>query len=70
MKFDIHKKEREGWLYENSEGKKNIGNSKLKLWTFIWGHGEREWPLITSHKHCKRQVKIAVNVIVKSTVIQ
>ena len=18
---------------------------KLKLWTFFWGHGEREWPL-------------------------
>ena len=21
-----------------------IDQSKLKLWTFLWGHGECEWP--------------------------
>ena len=41
MKFDIHKKEREGLLY----GEKIVRHSKLKLWTFFWGHGEHEWPL-------------------------
>ena len=41
MKFDIHKKEQEGLLYENG---KIISHSKLKLWTFFWGHGEHEWP--------------------------
>ena len=46
MKFYIHKKEREGLLYENSEGKNIVRHSKLKLWTFFWGHGEREWPLV------------------------
>ena len=25
--------------------KKIVGHFKLKLWTFFWGHGEREWPL-------------------------
>ena len=45
MKFDIHKKEQEGLLYENGIGKKIVGHSKLKLQTFFWGHGEREWPL-------------------------
>ena len=45
MKFDIYKKEQEGWLYENGAGKKITGHSKLKLWTFFWGQGEREWPL-------------------------
>ena len=44
--FDIHKKEQEGLSYENSAGKRILGNSKLKLWTFFWGHGEREWPLV------------------------
>ena len=29
--FDIHKKEREGQLYENSAGIKIVGHSKLKL---------------------------------------
>ena len=29
-KFDIHKKEREGLLYENGAGKKNVGHSKVK----------------------------------------
>ena len=46
MKFDIHKIEREGLLYENGTGKKIVGYSKLKLWTFFWGHGECEWPLV------------------------
>ena len=46
MKFYIYKKEREGLLYENGGGKKIVGHSKLKLWTFSWGHGECEWPLI------------------------
>ena len=36
-----HKK---GLLYENGAGKKIAGHSKLKLWTFFWGHGECEWP--------------------------
>ena len=45
MKFDIHKKEWEGLLYENGAGEKIVSHSKLKLWTFFWGHGEREWPL-------------------------
>ena len=21
-----------------------VDHSKLKLWTFLWGHGEYEWP--------------------------
>ena len=46
MKFDIHKKEREGLLYENGTSEKIVSNSKLKLWTIFWGHGECEWPLI------------------------
>ena len=46
MKLDIHKKEREGLLYENGAGEKIVSHSKLKLWTFFWGHGEREWPLV------------------------
>ena len=41
----IHKKEQEGQLYENGAGKKMVGHSKLKLWPFFWGQGEREWPL-------------------------
>ena len=45
MKFDIHKKEREGWLYENGAGKNIVVQSKLKLQTFFWGHGEHEWSL-------------------------
>ena len=37
-----HKKE---WrVYENGVGKKIVGHSKLKLWTFFWGQGEQEWP--------------------------
>ena len=36
MKFDIHKKEWEAWLYENGTGKKFVGHSKLKLWIFFW----------------------------------
>ena len=47
MKFDIHKKEREGLLYENGASEKIVGHSKLKLWTFFWGHGECEWPLVS-----------------------
>ena len=35
MNFDVHKKEQEGWLYENCEGKKIAVHSKLKLWTFF-----------------------------------
>ena len=34
MKFDIHKTGKT-ILYENSEGKKIVGHSKLKIWTFI-----------------------------------
>ena len=46
MKFDIHKKEREGLLYENGAGENIVSHSKLKLWIFFWGHGESEWPLV------------------------
>ena len=42
-----YKKEQEGLLYENVACKKIAGHSKLKLWTFLWGHGECEWPLVT-----------------------
>ena len=31
FKFDVHKKEWEGQLYENGTGKKIVGDSKLKL---------------------------------------
>ena len=48
MKFDIHKKEQEGLLYENGAGEKIVTHSKLKLWTFFWGHAEREWPFKSS----------------------
>ena len=34
-----------GLLYENGAGKKIVGCSKLKLWTFFWAHCEHEWPL-------------------------
>ena len=40
------KKEQEGLLYENGAGEKIVSHSKLKLWTFFWDHGEREWPLV------------------------
>ena len=46
MKFDINKKEREGLLYENGADEKIVSHSKLKLWAFFWGHGEREWLLV------------------------
>ena len=46
MKFDIHKKEWEGLLYENGTGEKIVSHSKLKLWKIFWGHDECEWPLI------------------------
>ena len=23
-----------------------VSHSELKLWTFFWGHGEREWPSV------------------------
>ena len=45
VEFDIHKKEWEGLLYENGAGKKIVGHSKLKLWTFFWGHGKCDWLL-------------------------
>ena len=32
------------------EVKKIVGQSKLKFWTFYWGHGEHEWPLIHTEK--------------------
>ena len=41
------KKEWEELLYENGTGKKIVSHFKLKLWTFFWGHGEHEWPLVT-----------------------
>ena len=53
MKFDIHKKEREGLLYENGAGEKIVCHSKLKLWTFVWGHDEREWPLVDNRSILK-----------------
>ena len=31
LKFNIHKKEREGLLYESGTDKKIVGHSKLKL---------------------------------------
>ena len=40
--FDIHEKELEGLLYENGSGEKIVSHSKLKLWTFFWGHDEHE----------------------------
>ena len=43
------KKEWEGLLYENGAGKTIVSHSKIKLWTFFWGHGECEWPLYTVH---------------------
>ena len=46
MKFDIHKKEQEGLLYENGAGEKIVSHSKLKLWTFFWGLCERKSPLV------------------------
>ena len=42
MKFDKQEGQ-EGQLYENDAGKNIVGHSKLKLWIFLWGHGEREW---------------------------
>jgi len=45
LKIDIHKKEREGQLYESGAGKRIAGHSKLKLCTIFWGHGERDWTL-------------------------
>ena len=32
-------------LCENGAGKNIVSHSKLKWWTFFWGHGEREWSL-------------------------
>ena len=39
--------------YTKKNGKDNYmqivqiaGASKLKLWTFFWGQGEHEWPLV------------------------
>ena len=34
------------YVYDNGTGKKIVGHSKLKLWTFFWGQGECEWPLV------------------------
>ena len=42
MKFDIHKKEWDGQLYENGKCKKIVGHSKLKLWTCLWIESECE----------------------------
>ena len=41
MKFDRQKKN------EDESGKKIVGNLKLKLSTFLWGHDECEWSLLT-----------------------
>ena len=42
MKFNIHKKEWEGYLYENDTGKNIVGHSKLK---FFWGYDKHKGPL-------------------------
>ena len=42
MKFDMHKKEWEGYLYDDDVGKNIVGHSKIKLWTCFWGKGECE----------------------------
>ena len=34
------KNENDNYMEKNIEGKKIVGHSKLKLWTFFWGHGE------------------------------
>ena len=60
MTFDIHKKEQEGQLYENSAGKKIVS---LKLWTFFWGHGEHEWLSVYSHS-LHNNIKDYINKIV------
>ena len=57
MKFDIHKKEWEGLLYENGAGNKIVSYSKLKLWSFSWGHGECEWPLVIVVSDLFRKVR-------------
>ena len=49
MKFNLSKKDQEGLLYENGECKKVVDLFKLNLWTFIWGHGEREWSSYTDY---------------------
>ena len=49
-----HKKEREGLLYENSASEKIVKDSKLKLWTFFWGHDECEWPLVMMYVISKK----------------
>ena len=43
-KYDIHQKEHEGWKWCHGR-KKIFWDCKLKLRTFLWGHGEHEWPL-------------------------
>ena len=30
----------------NGAGKKVVGHSKLKLWTFFWGYDKHEWLLV------------------------
>ena len=30
----------------NGASKKSFDHFKLKLWTFFWGQGEHEWPLV------------------------
>ena len=42
------KKEQKGLLYENGANEKIVCHFELKLWTFFWGHDEREWPLESS----------------------
>ena len=35
--------------------------SKLKLWTFLWGHGESEWALIIHEMYQPTLVLIETN---------
>ena len=44
LKFDIHKKEQEGYLYKSGTDKNIVGHSKLKFNNFFRGHDECECP--------------------------
>ena len=30
----------------NNSNIQSVGHSKIKLWTFFWGDGEHQWPLV------------------------
>ena len=37
-------------IHDSSAGKKIVGHSKLKLWTFVWDQSEHEWSYMQSHQ--------------------